>query len=128
MREGFFGNIDQAEVRGKRADHLLQLLGRHRFDQFDQAFAQCGVIVLMQLGKPATQRFDRVKNPLPRLLAQHVAQQGAEQPHLRAQMIVSQQVERGIHGFQGLNKAVYFLIKSGQAWMGLAHAVVLVNP
>ena len=67
--------------------------------------------MLVQIGKSTAQRFDCIENLFARLLAQHVTQQGAKQPHLRAQMFVSQQVQWGIHGLQGLNKAVHFLTK-----------------
>ena len=90
VRETFFRHIDQFEVTGEGPHHQLHLVGGHGVDHFHQFGAALLVFLLLQFGKAATQGFHSLEYFFASKLQQHLAEQGAEQFDLRAQVVICQ--------------------------------------
>ena len=98
MGKAFLRHVDQLEIAGERAHHQFDLVGRHGVDHRHQFGAALLVFLLLQFGKAATQRFHRLEHVFAGKLQQHLAEQGAQQLDLRAQVVIRQEIFGCIHG------------------------------
>ena len=82
-----FGQIDHAEVRGEGADEGIGAFHRHRGEAFGQIVD--AVALLAALDRGATHGFNLGQQFGRDLFGQHVADHGAQLPHVVAQQGVS---------------------------------------
>jgi hypothetical protein len=81
MLVGLLGDVHQAEIDAEGAYHVGKVVGIETVDHPGQALAQGGVLGLAQADVALAQGLDGIEDLDAGLLAQHLAEQVAEQPH-----------------------------------------------